>query len=261
MIKFFQSLLLVTLAVVPTAIGGTSEVVDDNEIAEGYVKLVLEVGLYDDDYVDAYFGPAEWNPSEEAREGQFPTQRLSDQANRLIEQLNRLDSSKFSGIEGQRYAYLRKQLSSVRAKIDLLGGRKMSFDEESQALYDVVAPPFDESRIQDIRDQLDALLPGEDDLYWRLNGYRARFSVSRIKLEEALQTAIAESRRLTLEHMTLPEDEGFEMSFVFGKPWGASVAYQGNGQSLVQINSSARSGSRMSLPSQAMRCIRVIIPT
>ncbi len=240
--EILRSLLIVTLSVMSTAVGASAGVADVNEVAEGYVKLVLEVGLYDGDYVDAYFGPAEWSPTEEAKENQFPTQQLSDQADQLIEQLNRLDRGRFSGIEGQRYAYLRKQLSSVRAKIDLLGGRKMSFDEESQALYDVVAPPFDESDIQDIRDQLNALLPGEDDLYWRLNGYRARFSVSRIKLEEALQTAIAESRRLALEHMTLPDDEGFEMRFVFGKPWGASVAYQGNGQSLVQINSSAPFG-------------------
>ena len=29
-------------------------------IAERYVKLVLEVGLYDPDLVDAYFGPPDW---------------------------------------------------------------------------------------------------------------------------------------------------------------------------------------------------------
>ena len=32
-------------------------VVDVNGVAERYVKMVLEVGLYDADYVDAYFGP------------------------------------------------------------------------------------------------------------------------------------------------------------------------------------------------------------
>ena len=31
-----------------------------NSIAEQYVKLVLAVGQYDADYVDAYYGPVEW---------------------------------------------------------------------------------------------------------------------------------------------------------------------------------------------------------
>ena len=31
-----------------------------NTIAEQYVKLVLAVGQHDADYVDAFYGPAEW---------------------------------------------------------------------------------------------------------------------------------------------------------------------------------------------------------
>ena len=33
-----------------------------NSVAEDYVKLVLEIGKYKNDYVDAYYGPEEWNP-------------------------------------------------------------------------------------------------------------------------------------------------------------------------------------------------------
>ncbi|MBA3295715.1 MAG: hypothetical protein H0U19_02175, partial [Acidobacteria bacterium] len=35
-----------------------------NTIAERYVRLVLAVGQHDADYVDAYYGPAEWKPTE-----------------------------------------------------------------------------------------------------------------------------------------------------------------------------------------------------
>ena len=31
-----------------------------DKIAEDYVKLVLNIGQYDADFVDAYYGPAEW---------------------------------------------------------------------------------------------------------------------------------------------------------------------------------------------------------
>ena len=33
-----------------------------NKIAESYVKLVLNAGLQDPDFVDAYYGPEEWKP-------------------------------------------------------------------------------------------------------------------------------------------------------------------------------------------------------
>ena len=36
-------------------------------IAERYVKLVLAVGQHDADYVDAYYGPAEWKTEAERR--------------------------------------------------------------------------------------------------------------------------------------------------------------------------------------------------
>ena len=37
-------------------------------IAEDYVKLVLEIGQYDNAFVDAYFGPEDWKPTEEKSE-------------------------------------------------------------------------------------------------------------------------------------------------------------------------------------------------
>jgi hypothetical protein len=38
-----------------------------NTIAERYVKLVLAVGQHDADYVDAFYGPAEWKVEAERR--------------------------------------------------------------------------------------------------------------------------------------------------------------------------------------------------
>src|SRR5215208_5384951 len=37
-----------------------------NTIAEQYVRLTLQVGQHDPDYVDAYYGPPEWKPAEKA---------------------------------------------------------------------------------------------------------------------------------------------------------------------------------------------------
>ena len=47
-----------------------------NSIAENYVKLVLELGLYDPMVVDAYYGPAEWKPAENSKEEIFPAETI-----------------------------------------------------------------------------------------------------------------------------------------------------------------------------------------
>ena len=41
----------------------TTSIMD--EVSEPYVKLVLGLGLHDPDYVDAYYGPAEWRTQAE----------------------------------------------------------------------------------------------------------------------------------------------------------------------------------------------------
>jgi hypothetical protein len=51
-------------------------------LVEQYVRLVLELGLYDADEVDAYYGPEEWKPREPA-ERVIPAGRLSDSVARL----------------------------------------------------------------------------------------------------------------------------------------------------------------------------------
>jgi len=46
--------------------GATTSAMSLDEVAEHYVKLALAFRPYDADYVDAYFGPAEWAAEAEA---------------------------------------------------------------------------------------------------------------------------------------------------------------------------------------------------
>ena len=54
------------------------------QIAEAYVRLVLAVGRHDPAYVDAYYGPAEWQRDVEQRAASLA--ELSDEAERLVGQ-------------------------------------------------------------------------------------------------------------------------------------------------------------------------------
>ena len=229
------TILLLAVALAEPTVAAVSA--DVNDIAESYVKLVLEVGLYDPGYTDGYFGPPQWEPSDDQWAEEFPAERLRGRAETLIERLGQIDPNELGPLERQRNACLLSQLSSVRAKIDLLAGVEMPFDQESRALYGVVAPACDTEHLQSLLDQLDELLPGEGPLYARFNGLRARFTLPRSKLEAVLEAVTEECRRRTAAHVTLPADERFDIRFVTNQAWAASVTYQGDGLSLVEINS------------------------
>ena len=54
-----------------------------------------------------------------------------------------------------RHRYLRTQLSSLRARVRMLQGQRFTFDEESKALYDAVAPTHPEAHFQAVLDRLE----------------------------------------------------------------------------------------------------------
>jgi len=209
-----------------------------NKIAEQYVKLVLEIGRYDDGYVDAYYGPEEWKPKEltENEKKNFPYNSLKNKAQGLIDALDKISTAAKPELETLRLSYLRDQLKSVRAYIEILNGAKMTFDEESKALYDAVAPYHTDEYFEKIINSLDSLLPGNGSIAERINTFRNGFIIPRDKIDTVFKAAIAEGRKRTLAHIKLPENENFTVEYVTGKSWGAYNWYKGNVFSLIQVN-------------------------
>ncbi len=209
-----------------------------NTIAESYVKLVLKIGLYDPDYVDAYYGPEAWRPAK--REGEqsqpFPFEELDQEISGLLAQLENINQEKFDALEKLRHVYLHKQLSSVKARIDFLSGKKMTFDEESEALYDAVAPTQNQEYFDQILKELEGALPGMGEVSERLANFRKAFIIPKEKLDAVFQAAIAECRNRTLKHISLPENENFNVEYVTGKSWSAYNWYKGNYYSVIQVN-------------------------
>ena len=167
-------------------------------IAESYVKLVLAVGQHDADYVDAYYGPPEWRAEAEAHKRPLPEIRA--EAETLIAELAAASAGGRARREivRLRHAYLPRQLQAMVARIDLLPGKKMKFDEESKALYDAVAPTYGAAHFQEILDRLDKAVPGEGTLAGARRGVPAGFRDSRDRLDAVFKAAIDECRRRTL---------------------------------------------------------------
>ena len=206
--------------------------------AESYVKLCLELGLYDPDYVDAYYGPPEWRPAplDSGAASEFPRDRLLRSADELLSKLDCIDMEGFEEIELRRLRFLRGHVASLRARVELVGGRKMSFDEESRALYDAVAPSCDVDTLEAALRELEALVPGEGPLAERIEAYRGLFVVPRERIDTVFAAAIAEARRRTQSHIPLPDGESFEVGYVTDTAWGAYNWYKGDLHSLIQVN-------------------------
>jgi hypothetical protein len=207
-------------------------------IAERYVRLVLAVGQHDGDYVDAYYGPPEWR--KEAAASQVPLPSLDAQAAALEADLAAFTAAAPAPKDAELWAlrrhYLVKQLAALRAKVAMLQGQKFSFDDESRALYDAVAPTHTEAEFQAVLAQLEAKLPGEGSLIERYDRYKHDFVIPARRLDRVFQEAIRACRERTLDHVELPPGERFTVEYVTGKSWSGYNWYQGNYKSVIQVN-------------------------
>jgi hypothetical protein len=205
-----------------------------NIIAESYVKLVLAVGQHDSNYVDAYYGPQEWLTA--ARQNKKPLNAIKQDANALAAELDSLNSTNEEEVLQLRHQYLKKQLSSLIARVEVLGGRKLTFDEEAKAYYDVVPPTFSNEHFLKLIAELDSTVPGTGSLSERIEIFRRQFIIPPDKLDTVFRSTIFECRARTKKHIALPENENFRLEYVHHKAWGGYNWYQGHSQSLIQIN-------------------------
>ncbi|HSW55353.1 MAG TPA: hypothetical protein VLH59_09695 [Ignavibacteriaceae bacterium] len=207
-----------------------------NSIAEGYVKLVLEVGKYDPMYVDAYYGPKEWKPKEENLTFDSTANvKLISEADSLLNELELLSEYNATELETLRYRYIYKQLFAVKTKIIILNGSVLPFDLESRALYDVSPTETTEEDLQMIIDELVKILPGKGDVSERITNFKKKFEIPKDKIATVFDAAIKECKRRTSNYIDLPAGEKFKVEYVVGKPWGAYNWYKGNLFSVIQI--------------------------
>jgi hypothetical protein len=202
-----------------------------DHIAEQYVRLTLAVGQHDADYVDAYYGPPEWKPGDQ----KTSLADLSHRVDALHRQLEKrpADADEMGRL---RHQYLSTQVSSMAARLRMLQGERLSFDDEAKALYDVSVPSLPESHFQSVLDELEKRFPGEGPLVDRYEAYRLGFVIPKDKLDQVFTTAIGACRERTTQHIELPPGESFTVEYVTGKSWSGYNWYQGAFRSLIQVN-------------------------
>jgi len=161
---------------------------------------------------------------------------IRSRAGRLIDELRALRPPASDRLVELRHDYLLRQTEALLARARYLSGTKMSFDEESKALYDAVAPRRTEAEFEKVLAELDNELPGTGPLAERLEAFRQGFIIPKEKLDEVFRAAIAGCRARTVRHIELPAGESFTVEYVTNKSWSGYNWYQGNFKSLIQVN-------------------------
>lgn len=205
-----------------------------DEIAKDYVQMQLEIGEREPGYVDAYYGPKEW--AEAAKAAPRSLLALAKEAAALTARTNAVDPAKLDPLSVRRRDFLLAQLRAASTRLRMAQGEKLSFAEEAQGLFGVRVEVKPIESYDPVLDRIAALVPGTGALAERVDAFQNRFTIPKERLKPVFDAAIEECKRRTARHIQLPPGERFTMEFVTGKSWSGYNYYQGDYDSLIQIN-------------------------
>ncbi|HMJ92693.1 MAG TPA: hypothetical protein VK472_01195 [Allosphingosinicella sp.] len=224
--------LLTLLAAGCASMSGGRESLDS--IAADYVRLQLEIGEKEPGYIDAYYGPAEWQTV-----AKLTPRTLPELAVRAAVLQTRLAAVRLAGDEPEyvrRRDFLQAQLKAASTRLRMLQGEKLGFADEAEGLFGVRPELKPLSSFDPVLARIERLVPGPGPLWQRVDSYQERFSIPKDRLEPVMQAAIAECKRRSAEHIALPPNERFTLELVSGKSWGGYNWYKGDANSLIQVN-------------------------
>ncbi|USQ96847.1 hypothetical protein [Caulobacter sp. RL271] len=221
----------VTLAAPALASPG-SELLD--RVAVDFVRLTLEAGEREPGYVDAYYGPEEYQRA--AKLAPRPVSVLRKEADRLQLLLAKVPNKDLDADQRRRKLFLKGQLKAAQTRLAMIAGDTFSFQDEAQGLFGV-RPAIKPLKSYDpILARIDKLVPGKGDLAARVDAFQTKYVIPTDKVEAVMQAGIAACKAKTEQHIKLPAGERFDLEFVTKKPWSGYNWYKGGAHSVIQIN-------------------------
>ena len=203
-------------------------------ISDAYIRLTLEAGTHEAEYVDAYYGrpalllAAKANPRSLAE--LIADARALKAAVDVALPTIQIESDR------RRAIALRGMLVAADTRLQMLQGRKFAFNDEAKGQFATVPDLKPLAHYDATLANLETLIPGNGPLAARVDAFNERFTIPKDRLQPVFDAAIAECKRRTAQYLNLPADETFAMEFVTGKPWSGYNYYKGNYKSLIQIN-------------------------
>ena len=204
------------------------------DISDAYVRLTLEAGTHEAEYVDAYYGPPALQAAATANPRSLA--QLIAAARVLTAAIDgTLPSIKVES-DRRRAVALRGMLIAADTRLQMLQGRTFAFNDEAQGQFATVPDLKPLAHYDAILASLETLIPGNGPLAARVDTFNERYVIPKDRLQPVFDAAISECKRRTAQFINLPAGETFVMEFVTGKPWSGYNYYKGNYKSLIQIN-------------------------
>jgi hypothetical protein len=205
-----------------------------DSIAREYVRISLEAGEREPEYVDAYYGPPEWALA--AKQHTRSIAALQAAAAQAKARALAIDPRTLDRLARGRRAFLIGQLTAAEARLAMHAGKRLDFDDEALQLFGVKFVPTPLEHYDPTLAGIDRLVPGAGPLWERVDAFRNRFTIPADRLAAVMRASIAECRRRTVAFIPLPPGENFSLELVSGKPWGGYNYYKGSATSLIQVN-------------------------
>ncbi|WP_185739733.1 hypothetical protein [Sphingorhabdus wooponensis] len=204
------------------------------DISDAYIRLTLEAGTHEAEYVDAYYGPPALQAAAKANPRSLV--QLIAEARTLTAAIDAALPSITVDSDRRRAVALRGMLIAADTRLQMLQGRKFAFNDEARGQFATVPDLKPLAHFDAILANLETLIPGYGPLAARVDAFNERYVIPKDRLQPVFDAAIAECRRRTAQYIQLPAGEAFVMEFVTGKPWSGYNYYKGNYKSLIQIN-------------------------
>jgi hypothetical protein len=214
--------------------GAVRSSLDDD--ARRYIQLAVAVGEHDPDSLDFYAGPADLV----AAERRNPPSMLA--IKHEVAALSARLSSRTAGdaAEAARVRALAQDVDELKARVDLLTGTRLPFENESRVFFGVAPGPVDAGHLADLRSQVARIVGPGGRLVDRYTAFTARFTVPADRLPAVMAASLDECRRRTASQLALPPGEHVTLELVTNKPWSAYSRYMRGGHSIIQVNADFR---------------------
>ena len=208
---------------------------DLDAIARDYLLLQLTIGEKEEGYIDAYYGPPEIQAKAKAEAAANDLPKLAGRAAALRQRIAAGPQAAGS-MDERRAKFLDAQLVAAQTRLRMLQGENLPFADEAEGLFGVRPETPELATFDPLIARIEALVPGEGPLWRRIDDFDNKFNIPADKLKAVMDAAIAECRKRTLAHYTLPEGERFDLALVTDKPWGGYNYYQGGYHSRIEVN-------------------------
>ena len=205
-----------------------------NPLAIEYIILSLEMGEKEVGYVDAYYGPESYKA--EAQKSERALAELGSAIDDLKARIESIPSDDLSSLFQRRKDFLIAQLTAAQTRYKMLSGEILDFRTESLGLFGVTPDLKPLSDYDEIINNIDNLVPGKGPLPERIDTFENQYNIPKDKLKLVFDAAIDECKKRTAQYIILPEGERFTLEFVTNKSWSGYNYYQGQYESLIQVN-------------------------